>query len=329
MRKSGIEWTDDTWNPIRGCSRISAGCMNCYAEDMAHRFSGPGKPYEGLTNDRGVWNGTIRVVDEHMTDPLRWRDPRRIFVNSMSDLFHEAVSDETIDTVFAVMALASRHTFQVLTKRPDRMLAYMDRLSRYPAGHCWENALRSFRVFTGKDQRGEGWIKSFGLPLPNVHLGVSVENQSAAETRIPLLLQTHAAVRFLSLEPLIDRVDVSPWLTVPGECLYFDGRPTRGVDWMIVGGESGPGARPCALEWVEGLVEQARRSLVPVFVKQLGAYVVSEERSHQSAADLWHFDSSAKWPEDRWAWRAGFEHPKGGDIHEWPDHLQVREFPRS
>lgn len=329
MRKTKIEWADDTWNPIRGCSRVSAGCVNCYAEGTAHRFSGVGLPYEGLTNDRGVWNGRIKVVDEHMTDPLRWREPRRVFVNSMSDLFHENVADEVIDTVFAVMALASRHTFMVLTKRPDRMLQYMNGLARYPPGHCWENALRSFRVFKGDDHKGQPWIQSFNLPLKNVHLGVSVEDVKAL-ARIPTLMRTPAAVRFLSLEPLIERVDVSPWLTAPGACIYVDGKPTRGLDWLIVGGESGPGARPCALEWIETIVDHARATATPVFVKQLGAYVVSEERAFQDAAEMRYARGpDAKWPADRWAWRAGFEHPKAGNLHEWPTNLQVREYPRS
>ena len=126
---TGIEWTDSTWNPIRGCSLVSEGCRNCYAMGVAARFSGPGQAYEGLarrrSNGEPQWTGKVAVVEKHMLDPLRWRGSRRIFVNSMSDLFHENVTDETIDRVFAVMALAPWHTFQVLTKRPRRMRDYM------------------------------------------------------------------------------------------------------------------------------------------------------------------------------------------------------------
>lgn len=170
---SKIEWTDRTWNPIRGCSLVSPGCTNCYAMRQVHRFDHPGGPYEGLTRmtEHGpVWTGKVRVVEEALAEPPSWRKPCRVFVNSMSDLFHEGVPAEFIDRVFAVMQLARRHTFQILTKQPHRMA-----LHRPPA---------------------------------NVWLGVSVENQATADERIPLLLQTPAAVRFLSVEPLLEAVDL-------------------------------------------------------------------------------------------------------------------------
>ena len=185
--KTGIEWTDATWNPIRGCSRVSEGCRNCYAERQALRFAGPGQAYEGLAvlqNGRPHWTGKIAFVEEHLLDPLRWRKPKRIFVNSMSDLFHENVTDEMRDKIFAVMALSPQHTFQVLTKRPKQMLGYLER-----------NATggRIFHVAQKLDAKGHG-AGSGSWPLPNVWLGVSVENQVAADERIPLLLQTPAAV---------------------------------------------------------------------------------------------------------------------------------------
>ena len=129
--KTGIEWTDATWNPVRGCSRVSEGCRNCYAEKVAYRFSGPGQPYEGLVRINAAgerkleWNGQVQLVEKHLLDPLKWKEPRRIFVNSMSDLFHENIPDEWIDKIFAVMALSPQHTFQVLTKRPERMRKYL------------------------------------------------------------------------------------------------------------------------------------------------------------------------------------------------------------
>jgi protein gp37 len=215
---SPIQWTDATWNPIRGCSRVSAGCTNCYAETIAARFSGPGLPYEGLarrrSNGEAQWTGVVRVIEKHMMDPLSWRQPRRIFVNSMSDLFHENVSDETIHRVFAVMALAPRHTFQVLTKRPERMrnLVSSDAFADAVLDHIendaelWEASKLErddypIQEFNRDIASGERW------PLPNVWLGVSVENQAAANERIPLLAQTPAAIRFLSCEPLLGPID--------------------------------------------------------------------------------------------------------------------------
>lgn len=177
QRDGGIAWTDETWNPIRGCSRVSPGCENCYAERMAARFCGPGQPYEGLAKD-GRWTRRVRLVEERLCDPLRWKRPRRVFVNSMSDLFHEDLDLDDIARVFAVMDLAAQHTFQVLTKRPGRMSDYMR--ARYDV-----------------------------CPAPdNIWLGVSVEDQQRADERIPLLTNTPAALRFISCEPLLGPVSL-------------------------------------------------------------------------------------------------------------------------
>jgi protein gp37 len=268
---TSIEWTDATWNPIRGCSRVSEGCRNCYAERVASRFSGEGMPYEGLAKN-GKWTGKTRVVLEHLDDPSRWRRPRRIFVNSMSDLFHESLDDGAIDEVFAIMLATPRHTFQVLTKRPERMLAYSKRLAEFR-----EHQPESFGVFdfargvTGEEPK---W------PAPNVWLGVSVENQAAADERIPLLLQTPAAVRFLSCEPLLGSVNAAPYLGQRCVCSALDGRHTdacrglarRGVDWVIAGGESGNGARPMYLPWARSLRDQCAAASVPFFFKQWGEH---------------------------------------------------------
>jgi protein gp37 len=267
--KTGIQWTDATWNPIRGCSRVSEGCRNCYAEVVAARFSGPGQPYEGLarrTSTGGArWTGKIMFVEKHLEDPLRWKKPKRIFVNSMSDLFHEGVSDHQLDRIFAVMAKAQRHTFQVLTKRPERMLAYSN-------------------------------ARLLGLPLPNVWLGVSVEDQKAADERIPLLLETPAAVRFLSCEPLLGPVQFP--LPCIGSRFWGD------LHWVIVGGESGHNARPCDVQWIRDIVNQCKAAGAAAFVKQLGAYPVSG--SFAMALTDGH----------------------GGNPEEWSPGLRVREFPR-
>jgi protein gp37 len=327
--RTGISWCDATWNPIRGCSRVSAGCMNCYAERVAARFSGPGQPYEGLirvktnkhvsTNDgpRIVsWSGKVRFVAEHLADPLRWRKPRSIFVNSMSDLFHEQLSNEEIAAVFGVMAAAHWHTHQVLTKRMRRArkwFAWLDEmiehdaelrsgadcalsideardvartalLAKYAASALdgigdhnatwWEQALLDYM---SKGHPRASWeVNAVAWPLPNVWLGVSVENQDAADERIPELLATPAAVRFISAEPLLGPVDAK--LT---GCFHEGaGTPERPdefethtecaarIDWVIAGCESGPGARPCAASWLRSLRDQCADAGVPYFLKQ-------------------------------------------------------------
>lgn len=246
--KTGIEWTDETWNPIRGCSRVSEGCRHCYAERMAGRFSGPGQPYEGLAKRVGGearWTGKVRFDPKRLEDPLRWRKPRRVFVNSMSDLFHESLPDEVIADIFMVMALARRHTFQVLTKRPERMRQWF-------AG----NVSAAGRLIGYVRPRRGDWTAVEGptWPLPNVWLGVSVEG-AGHEDRIAHLLAVPAAVRFVSAEPLLGPVKVP-----------------NGLDWVIAGGESGPNCRPMDLDWVRQLRDQCVQSRIPFFLKQLGGW---------------------------------------------------------
>lgn len=222
-QKSSIEWTDATWNPIRGCTRVSEGCRHCYAERMAARFSGPGQPYNGLaTFSKGGarWTGVVRVVPEILDLPLRWQKPRTVFVNSMSDLFHEQIGDGDIGRVFGVMNSASHHLFQVLTKRSAR-------LAKISSTLVWS---------------------------PNIWLGVSVENADHLD-RIGHLRQTGAAIKFLSREPLLGPL---PNLNLTD------------IDWVIVGGESGPGARPMAVEWVRDIQDQCADANVPFFFKQWG-----------------------------------------------------------
>jgi protein gp37 len=294
--KSKIEWTDSTWNPIVGCSRVSQGCVNCYAERHAYRFARQaGSVYEGtarLVNGRPTFTGRVNLNARALEQPLRWRRGRRIFVNSMSDLFHENVPDSVIDRVFAIMSLAQQHTFQVLTKRPERAHAYLSRpaLSRRIAEEgfalvceAMERNPRS-QLFVGVKLRGhiahlEAW------PLPNVWLGVSVEDQAAADERIPLLLKTPAAVRFLSCEPLLGPVSLTRihapqgWVDVlggwrdvrrdaPQDEQWIENR----VDWVIAGGESGPHARPMHPDWARSLRDQCAAASVPFLFKQHGEY---------------------------------------------------------
>lgn len=262
MSKSKIEWTDEVWNPIAGCTKVSAGCKNCYAEKMAKRCVAMGQAkYVGTVDATGHWTGQINFDEAALVAPLRWKRPRMVFVNSMSDLFHESVPDVFVDRVFAVMALCPQHTFQVLTKRPERMAAYMSELAVGP------------RVLERIEWTGAAMVEDGDLfhvdlwPLPNVWLGTSVENQAEADKRIPWLLQCPAAVRFLSCEPLLGPVDIAvPWA---GE----ETLPTVQVDWVICGGESKAGARPMHPDWARGLRDQCQAAGVPFFFKQWGEWV--------------------------------------------------------
>lgn len=414
MSKTKIDWTQEVWNPIRGCSRVSAGCQNCYAERMASRFSGCGQPYEGLAKN-GRWTGEVRLVEEKLLEPLRWRKPRIVFTASMSDPFHAALTDDQIDRIFAVKALASAHTFQSLTKRPRRARDYLsspdrpyailraidhvkvdmamrnvaeewravpsapsyqvsnhgnvrrdgsvlvqskhtngyrqialcehgkprtalvhrmvleafDRSARageetaHRNGDRTDNRIANLRWTSKSGNMAEAarhgtagvWMKSratlthdevmdiratralgtkldiiaerygsnrqqisaiatgkiykpapLSWPLPNVWLGVSVEDQKAADERIPLLLKTPAEVRFISYEPALGAVDCSDMFS-----RYRENGSTLlpAPDWVIAGCESGPGRRPARDEWFRSLREQCVAAGVPYFLKQM------------------------------------------------------------
>lgn len=335
MADTKIEWTHvpdgkgghkkgETWNPVVGCSPVSEGCRRCYAARDALRLAGnPNSKihhlYDGLAkktaDGRPVFAGIVRTVPDRLDQPLRWREPRGVFVNSMSDLFHRDVPDEFIDMVFAVMALCPKHTFQVLTKRPERMREYMGRAAM--PGRIWDA-----HILAGGYAPTPSAIPSW--PLPNVWLGVSAEDQRTADERIPLLLQTPAAVRFVSAEPLLGPVDLRPWLgnTVGYEC--YPGVSTTpscltvspGVRWVIVGGESGPGARPCNVAWIRSLVDQCRAAKVACFVKQLG----TDPRKCRPAP-------FPGWPNSEIEYSVHLRSRKGNDPNEWPEDLRVREYP--
>jgi protein gp37 len=335
--KSSIQWTEATWNPIRGCSRVSEGCRNCYAERVAARFSGPGQAYEGLaemTPSGPRWTGTVRLVEEHLEDPFRWKRPRRIFVNSMSDLFHESLSDEDIDQVFAVMALCPQHIFQVLTKRAERMY-------RYLAGPYFpESRVHARLIAHGPPELLHDLDPSF--PLKNVHLGVSVEDQKTADERIPWLLKTPAAVRWVSYEPALGPVRFGPLMTRVSDLPNMPRRTN--LKWIVVGGESGPGARPFDIQWSRDTIAQCRAAGVPVFVKQLGRWpyegvltaleLVSGEKGRPRPTGQPLTEEAAKKILDDSGVKETFpkylklRDGKGGDISEWPEDLKVREYPR-
>lgn len=453
---TSIEWTDATWNPVTGCTKVSPGCAHCYAETFAERWRGvPGHPYE-----QGF---DLKLWPERLSLPLSWKKPRRVFVNSMSDLFHEDVPFEFIDLVFAVMALTPQHTYQVLTKRPERMREYLTkpetrgRVARamdairvpviegeeerpipgYPGywvtnagrvfsarrggertvlrpevgeqghsrvtlqgpngrtrlsvhrlvlevwdgpppsedaqgchlnGNAQDNRISNLRWGTQADNwddrtrhgnfrsysklsteevteirrrgaagesayaiaqdypvsdtqirnilNGMQWVTEPGVewPLPNCWLGTSVELQRWADVRIPELLAVPAAVRFLSCEPLLGPLDLGRYLRESG----VDWPWNKFVDWVIVGGESGPGARPFDLAWARSIVSQCRAAGVAVFVKQLGAKPVSlMEQDDELPRHGWARNQALK-----------LKSRKGGDMAEWPEDLRVREMPQ-
>jgi protein gp37 len=331
--KTKIEWTDASWNPVTGCTKVSAGCTNCYAERMAKRLAGrAGYPsFDPRANGPVGDPFAVTLRPDRLNEPLRWRKPRRVFVCSMSDLFHKDVPDEFIDRVFAVMADCPRHTFQVLTKRPERMVAYLS----HTRGDG--NVLARVLLAAREMPKQKGWVApgSFDWPLPNVWLGTSIENQATAGERIPHLLRCPAAVRFVSYEPAIAPVSfrwMRAWegssrgsaLNPAGSTNEYDG--LRKLDWIIAGGESGPHARPCSIEWIRSVVEQCRAAGVPVFVKQLGRWPSSNQPECESWEPLWE-DKTCTRLSGRYAPYGGLSH-KGGNPSEWPEDLRVQEFPK-
>lgn len=339
-QRTTIEWCNTTWNPTRGCSRVSEGCRNCYAERIAARFAVRREPVPRVEGGEVVfdhaatfagfaemtlkgprWTGRVELIEDKLDEPLRWKKPRRVFVNSMSDLFHESLPDDAIDRVFAVMAQVPKHDFLVLTKRAERMRGYIGTTDNR------EHAVAAvIREMTGGNHSGlVDW------PLPNVWLGVSVEDQPTADERIQPLLETPAAKRFVSYEPAIEPVNFHKYVWK-----HHDDPPVRlpdgteraiawaekgGIDQIIVGGESGPGARPFDIAWARSTIKQCREAGVACFVKQLGARPFAVDGSVDAK---------------NWAFCTGFmddlggihlKSRKGGDMQEWPEVLRVREFP--
>lgn len=256
MADTAIEWATKVWNPTTGCDRVTPGCDHCYALTMAKRLKGMGSTKyqtDGDPRTSGPGFG-LAIHEDTLGIPLGWRKPQRIFVNSMSDLFHADVPDEFIARVWAVMASAPRHTFQVLTKRHGRMRSLL-------SSEEFRLAVQRRIPHAGASPYVAAYWKTW--PLPNVWLGVSVEDQKRADLRIPALLDTPAAVRWLSCEPLLGPVDVinglgDGWLT--------------GIDWIVAGGESGPGSRPMHPDWARSLRDQCQVAGVPFLFKQWGSH---------------------------------------------------------
>jgi len=261
-RDVAIAWTDATWDPLAGCTRKSAACRHCYAEALTAASSQPGMWGHGFaesTPSGPAWTGKINLLEERLSLPLAWDEPSRIFVNSNSDLFHESLAVETIDRVFAIMALAPRHIFQVLTKRPKTMQPYL----ADPAAPS--RIERAMAAIAGDpvSARIETW------PLPNVWLGVTAENQKEADRRIPLLLATPAAVRWIAAEPLLEPLDlkIGSWLRGAPE------QPGPKLDWIVAGGEISAEAQPCHPDWARSLRDQCAKSDAAFFWHQWGEHV--------------------------------------------------------
>lgn len=321
MNRTTIEWVDRpgttpfTWNPIRAmskstgrsgtfCTRISPGCRHCYASVINRRF-GTGLPFEVPH----LGDHEFYVDERILQEPLRRKKPATIFVGDMMDLFHEAIPDKFIVRVFEVMAQASQHTFQVLTKRAERMSAWSNGLIHAPA---------TFMATLRPSEVGQfppaahitHTFREYPWPLPNVWLGTSVESQKYADERTRFLRDTPADVRFLSIEPQLERI-VLPAHCCPDPAFRHvninGGILPLKFDWVIVGGESGPGARPFNVQWAEDLLLQCRRSGIAFFMKQLGS-------------------NAGYISNDVWAPIAA--HSKGGDLNDIPESLRVREWPR-
>jgi len=302
---SSIEWTDSTWNVITGCTLVSEGCRHCYAATLAagrlqHHPSRKGLARVNAAGE-AKFTGKVRFNEEWLDQPLRWRRPRMIFVCAHGDLFHENVPDEWIDRVFAVMALARRHTFQVLTKRPERARAYLSK--DHEETDLFERiADAGARMMEDGDNTFD-YLSGIDWPLPNVWLGTSVENQATADERIPHLLAAPAAVRFLSAEPLLGPIDLEAmpfadgdarhrWSATTGQALMYAESTAGGpnftcrinkpikphIDWVIVGGESGRGARPLHPDWARSLRDQCAAARVAYFHKQNGAWEAVYDR---------------------------------------------------
>jgi protein gp37 len=307
--KTRIEWTDATWNPVTGCTKVSPGCKHCYAERTWARLSARATIDPELSRNRytGRPFTDVRCHPDLLAVPWNWSVPRRIFVNSMSDLFHPDVPFEFIAAVFWIMSVTTRHTYQVLTKRPDRMLAFFDWALDDPYAIFQDEKIgevadeipeiralgwtpwREGERHGGYDNCGPGW------PFANVWLGVSIEDQATADERIPQLLRAPAAVRWISAEPLLGPVDLRPYL----DWSFGEGDMSRpDLDWVVVGGESGPKARPSHPGWVRSLRDQCAATSTPFLFKQWGEWAPLEGSGAEAPTPI------VFWREDQW--RPGF-----------------------
>ncbi len=356
--KTPIQWATMSWGITLGCDKKSDGCKLCYAIKTAWRLGHNPNPkvgplYQGLVEKtKGGnlnWTGLVRTVPERLEDPLHWKKPQTVFVTSQSDLFHEDVPFDFIDKTLAVVAMTARHKYKVLTKRPERMLEYFTRDVQ------WDKviaaaAMNEFgeEVWAFAGNAVEGCLHpdvNVGWPLRNLHLGVSIEDQDSANERLPLLMQTPASVQWISYEPALKPVDFSAiqwpkmhsvdvlrrgfWMNKSRANGFVNHGDMPGrIDQIVVGGESGTGARPCDLSTIRSTIAQCRKAEVPVFVKQLGRTVIVSDN------DATHIDEregnrarlSQNAASNSWTWNPHDLH--GGDMDEWPADLRVRELPR-
>ena len=293
MSKSKIEWTEETWNPTTGCNKVSAGCKNCYAERQHKRmmYMQPGKYTKPFLDG-------VELHENVLAIPLLWKKPKMVFVDSMSDLFHDDVPFEFIDKVFGVMASMKKHTFQVLTKRPERMHKYFS-VDRHELIERWCDGASEAGLAIGDNPDTADvdthWIwlhndllKEF--PRKNIWLGTSVEDQKAADERIPWLIKIPAAIRFLSCEPLLGPIDISLVPDHDGKILAWQ-ELNEIIHWVIAGGESGPGARPMHPDWARSLRDQCVSAGVPFFFKQWGEWIIADAT-----------DREERLPAKRWGW---------------------------
>lgn len=298
QRKAGIAWTDTTWNPTRGCERVSPGCINCYAERTALRHKNSG--YKGLVhivNGHAAWTGEVSVVEHKIEEPLHWQTPKRVFVDSMSDLFHPHIPDYQRDRIVAVMTLAHQHSFQVLTKRAEIMEDYWNSERTWERVEACMTEILDRKVDPlnryAKDLRATAHDFDDGPPL-NIWLGVSIEDKLRLR-RLDHLRRTEAFVRFVSFEPLLEDLGAVD---------------LRDIHWAIIGGESGPNARPMKLAWADSLLRQCEAFGTRRFMKQFGGNLSDQDL--EVCARL-----SGR----------SMHHPKGGDPAEWPESFRIREYP--
>jgi protein gp37 len=323
MSTTSIQWTDRTVNPIRArlggrtghhCVKVSAGCANCYASKMQVRFGMP--PFE-VDKRQGV---EMFFDEARLEEVLTRKKPTRFFWCDMTDLFGDWVPDVWIDRCFAVMALTPQHTHQILTKRPERMREYFSN----PTKKWTEIVAREAGPHLLSKRMSEA-LRDFSVPLVNLWLGVSVENKKTRDERVPLLLKTPAAVKMLSIEPLLEDIADDEVFSTYLYSGFTEPPHDDVINWVIVGGESGASARPCDVAWIRSLVQQAKAAGVACFVKQLGAHIRASGRAMNgwpiNTAPGLSSDCSVDPP------RIYVKHNKGGDPSEWAEDLRVREWP--
>lgn len=311
MGKTSIQWTDESWNPVTGCTRVSEGCRNCYAFDLHDMRHAAYKNGKKVPEQYAKPFTEIQLIEDRLDTPLKRKKPTKWFVNSMSDLFHKDVPDWFIDEVLGVAALTPHHTYQILTKRPERAAEMLTQPPRHNGGSIFQAAFNRQRGRRGGIPDARNWVEP-EWPLKNVWIGTSIEDQQSLEKRLPLLMCVPARVRFLSGEPLLGPLDFVEFARVNSRSIL------KGIHWVIVGGESGKNARPCNVDWVRGILHECTMSGVACFIKQLGSLPYT---NHPGWDEPHEFNSVYDDVLE-------LNDSHGGDWDEWPEDLRVREFPQ-